>query len=200
MRTILMFSLAMVWACNGGSDGTDGTDGDDGTDGSDTAPADGTDTDAVDTDVTFPALPLCINEYMSSNQGAYVLEDGTDPDWIELHNPTDAAIDLTGWTISDDRAEPDKHTFTDGPTVLPGGYLLLFADSDPEEGPEHLSFNLSKDGEDLVLIRPDDGAREVFPYGPMASNFSFARQPDCCEGDDCWVAVSGGTPGLTNTP
>ena len=49
-------------------------------------------------------LPLCINEFMPSNQASMWLEDGTAPDWIELHNPTADTIDLAGWTLSDEAA------------------------------------------------------------------------------------------------
>jgi hypothetical protein len=162
-----------------------------------------TDTDiTIDTEVTVdtPDLPdLCINEYMSSNVASMILEDTTSPDWLELYNPTDADISLDGWTLSDDEEEPDKHALDATLTVPAGGFLLLYADADPEEGPQHLSFNMSKDGEQLVLTNAD-GEQEVITYGPMASDFSFAGQTDCCRESDCWVAVSGGTPGTTNAP
>jgi hypothetical protein len=168
--------------------------------------ADGTDpalpdTDGfVDTDGIVYELPaLCINEYMSSNTASLVLEDTTTPDWIEVHNPTDDDVSLEGWFISDDATEPNKHTLTSDLLVPAGGQLILYADADPEEGPDHLSFNLSKDGEQIVLSGPGD-TREVISYGPMASDFSFARSTDCCDTENCWIAVSGGTPGATNAP
>lgn len=158
-----------------------------------------TPSDTEPTDSTPPLPELCINEYMASNVSSLELEDGTTPDWFELHNPTAAAIDLEGWLISDDVTLPDKHTLGAGLTVPANGFLLLYADSDPEEGPDHLPYNMSKLGEQIVITSPD-GEQEAITYGPMASDFSFARSPDCCREDDCWVAVSGGTPGATNTP
>jgi hypothetical protein len=177
--------LLFVLACNAGE--TDSTD----------------DTEViVDTEdpVDPPDLPdLCINEYMASNVASLIMEDGSAPDWIELHNPTAAAIDLGGWQFSDSEEDAAKHLFTTGLVVPANGFLMIYADSDIDQGPDHLGFNLAKGGEQLLLTSPT-GEQELITYGPMASDFSFARSPDCCREADCWIAVSGGSPGATNAP
>ena len=179
MVRMMCLPAFLLVACSG-----DGTD--------DTAPMG--DTAAVDTDLV-PA-DVCINEYMASNRDAYVLKDKTAPDWIELHNPTDHEISLNGWTITDDGEDPAKVAL-DGHVIPANGFLLLFADGDPEDGPDHLSFKLSASGEQIGIFAPD-GRGELITYGPMAEDFSFARSPDCCQEDDCWVFSSGGTPGASN--
>lgn len=78
------------------------------------------------------ALPVCaqesivINEFVSSNVDGRKDEDGDATDWIELHNPTAVAVDVEGWALSDDPADPTKFIFP--PTVIePDGYLLVYA-------------------------------------------------------------------------
>ncbi len=50
------------------------------------------------------ALPqnIQLNEIVSSNQGSYYDEDGDNPDWIEIYNPTSNSISLNDWGLSDD--------------------------------------------------------------------------------------------------
>ena len=80
-----------------------------------------------------------INEFMANNPGrpddpnAQLDMDGSSPAWIELHNTGAAAVDLTGWSLSDDPAVPGKWVFA-GPvapattptTIAAGGYKLVF--------------------------------------------------------------------------
>jgi hypothetical protein len=41
------------------------------------------------------------------------------PDWIEIYNPTAAAVSLTGHAVTDDPSEPDKHVITQTLTIPP---------------------------------------------------------------------------------
>lgn len=47
--------------------------------------------------------------------------DIADLQWIELHNPTDRAVDLSGWTLS----KGVKFTFGEGATIAPQGYTVV---------------------------------------------------------------------------
>ncbi len=67
--------------------------------------------------VVLDAGPLLINELMAVNDDVLADEDGDFPDWIEIHNPTDTAVGLDGWHLTDDDAEPDKLTFPDDPST-----------------------------------------------------------------------------------
>ena len=50
--------------------------------------------------------PVFINEFMASNSGVYMDPDFLDfPDWIELYNASDAAVDLTGYFLTDDLSD-----------------------------------------------------------------------------------------------
>jgi hypothetical protein len=67
-----------------------------------------------------------INEVMSLNASTAADEDGDYPDWIELYNPGESAVELNGFGLSDDPEEPYKWVFP-GHTLDAGGYVLVFA-------------------------------------------------------------------------
>jgi len=166
---------------SGGDDGGDDGGGDDGGgDDGGTGSADG---------------DLYINEFMASNDTVYPDEGGAYPDWIELYNAGSETVDLGGWTITDDLEEPDKHTLDDSLSIEPGGFLVLFADDDEEEGARHVGFNLSAGGESIGLYRPDGGAIDELDYGEMGTDISMARVPD---GSSNWEVTDSPTPETSN--
>jgi hypothetical protein len=195
--------LLLMMACAGDEPNPHITD--------DTAPtpdtADSADTDTTDTTDTTdsgePAGPmidaLCINELMPDNKASLLDEDGGSPDWIELHNPGDEAVLLDGWRITDDDEDPDLHTLSGGLTLEPGGFLLLYADDDPDAGADHLGLALAASGGMVGLFAPDDSG-QIIRYGSVEEDFSVARQDDCCIGSGCLIFDFRGTPGTTNNP
>jgi hypothetical protein len=76
------------------------------------------------------ALPLfgapVITEFLAVNSAGLSDQDGDRSDWIEIHNPDATSIDMAGWTLTDDPANPTKWTFPS--VVIPSGeYLIVFA-------------------------------------------------------------------------
>ena len=69
---------------------------------------------------------VIISEVMTDNRTTLVDEDGDFPDWIELHNPTESPINLDGFGLSDDSAQPFKWRFQKT-AIAPGEHLLVFA-------------------------------------------------------------------------
>ena len=100
--------------------------------------------------------------------------EGGFSDWIELHNTSDEAVDLSGWHLTDDNDLPDLWAFPDGVTIAAGGYLLVLADGLTELPGDylHASFRLSGDGEFLGLSNPageyvsqfEDGFPKQYPF------------------------------------
>jgi hypothetical protein len=172
------------------------------TDDSGTTPEADADADAdadTDTDTTV-VVQLFINEFMASN-ASYVFEDGKDPDsgeqytpdWIELYNSGSVAVDLSGYTITDDFEEPEKHTLQNL-TIDAGGYLLLFADNDPDWGDNHLGFKLSSTAESIGLYSPDGTALDLVDYTDQTTDMVAARIPD---GGNLQITAEA-TPGSAN--
>jgi len=50
------------------------------------------------------------------------------PDWIELHNTTDAAINIGGWFLSDSSTDFMKYEIAAGTTIEPFGYIVFYED------------------------------------------------------------------------
>ena len=78
--------------------------------------------------MTGPLLSqdLKINEIMASNSQTIGDVDRDSPDWIELYNDSDTAVDLTGFGLSDDPDNPFRWIF---PAILMDAHahLLIFA-------------------------------------------------------------------------
>ena len=110
-----------------------------------------------------------ITEFMASNDSTLDDGDGNSSDWIEIHNPTDAAIDLTGWHLTDDSNELDKWTFP-ATTLESQEYLVVFAsgqatgDYVDAGGNLHTNFKLASGGEYLALA--DSSETIVHDYSP----------------------------------
>ncbi|GAB5518201.1 MAG: hypothetical protein RhofKO_04520 [Rhodothermales bacterium] len=69
---------------------------------------------------------LVLSEFMAANAGTLFDEDGDASDWIELHNPTNQAIDLAGWHLTDDATTPQLWPLPEM-TVPAGGHVVIFA-------------------------------------------------------------------------
>lgn len=172
----------------GSGTGGSGTGGSGGAGGSSTGGAGG----------SIPGQPaICINEVMPDNETSLVIGMGATPDWIELHNPTDAPVDLEGWSLTDDESQPKLSVLPKGVTLPAKGFLILFASGDPSIGPDHLAFQLSAGGGVVGLFAPD-GTGSVMTYGLTDPDVAQARKPDCCQGDACVVLDPKGTPGKSN--
>ena len=72
------------------------------------------------------AQSIQLNEIVSSNGSILFDEDGDSPDWIELYNPQEETVDLSGFGLSDDPEELSKWTFPEI-TMNPGSFLVVFA-------------------------------------------------------------------------
>ena len=86
---------------------------------------------------------VLINEFLASNLNYYQDEYGEYDDLIEIFNPNESPIVLSGYYISDDSDLLDKWVFpqNDSLFIIPAeGYIVLWADGEPEQGINHLSF------------------------------------------------------------
>ncbi|MFT7515801.1 MAG: hypothetical protein ACI9QL_005035, partial [Candidatus Omnitrophota bacterium] len=144
--------------------------------------------------------PIWINEALA-NTPAPPLSDR-----IELFNPGPAAVDLSGWWISDDPSTPDKFTIPPS-TVLSNGAYLVFDEThfNPTPGVAP-SFSLSSLGDEIVVTGIDgqggfNGFRSRVNFGASAEYTSFGRVP-VLGGTEFWPQLQrsfGQTNGLPKT-
>ena len=128
-------------------------------------------------------LAPVINEFMASNDGALLDGDGQSSDWIEIYNPTNESIDLTGWHLTDNSGNLDKWTFQPHASSIlnPGEYLIVFASGQTVEtyidpgGFAHTDFKLSASGEYLALTDQDQNIVDQFSptYPPQFTDVSY---------------------------
>lgn len=145
-----------------------------------------------------PVGPL-ISEVVSSNASTLTDEDGDQPDWIELYNPTGEPLDLGGYHLSDDEDDPARWALP--PVVLePHGYLIVFASGKDRRDPAgelHTDFRLAQGEEPVLLIEPDGGTvADRLPAVEIPRNASFGRQPGQLA-RTCYFALP--SPGARNT-
>ena len=150
--------------------------------------------------VVVPAAPVVLNECLTFNVSGEVDNAGELEDWVEIHNPTDGAIDLAGYYLTDRLNNPTKWRFPldagDSTVIAPNGYMLLWADNDPEQGWNHVEFRLNNVGEVLVLRSPDGFTiADSVHFGTSDPDVSYARLPNAT-GPFEWVDEP--TPGECN--
>ena len=115
-----------------------------------------------------------ISEFLTSNSTGLTDFEGDHSDWIEIHNPGPTTINLSGWHLSDDPANPTKWTFP-SVTLAPNRYLVVFASGkNLVSGPElHTNFSLARSGESAVLASPDSTIVSSFPYPEQSTDISY---------------------------
>ena len=149
------------------------------------------------------AVTLFINEWMASNASTLAdPADGQYKDWFEIHNPGTQPVDLSGYTLSDRADEPDRFIIPNGTIIPAGGFLLVWADGQPElngfNADLHTTFSLDRDGEAIGLFAPDGSVVDLVTFGPQQSDISQGRWPDGSTAPFQFFAVP--TPGAPNIP
>ncbi len=134
-------------------------------------------------------LPLSINEVMLSNKATLADAQGLFPDWVELYNYGGETLSLGGLMLckGDERWPlPDRQ-------LEPGGYLVVFCDGSGSDE-LHASFNLSKDGVDLMLETAEGALIEEYLVPACGADRSVYRNDEGVS-----VITDFPTPGYDNT-
>lgn len=145
---------------------------------------------------------LYINEIMANNLSCCPDQDGTKEefdDWIEIYNPGSTPVDIGGMYLSQDKNDPLGYQIpksnSELTTIPPGGFILLWADGNPEQGVLHLSFKLNYMGEYIGLFFEDGRKIDELKFDRQTENVSFGRNPD---GTASWKEFPLPTPGKSN--
>jgi len=156
--------------------------------------------DTLSFEVGYIPPVLYINEFLASNDSCCTDEYGEYDDWIEIYNPGPDPVDIGGMYISDDltnvTAWQIPATAPDSTTIPAGGFIVLWADKQPEQGILHVKIKLSSGGEDVVLTAPN-GTTEIdsYTFGAQTTDVSEGRYPD---GSETWQFFNTPTPGASN--
>lgn len=148
---------------------------------------------ALAEEATGRLTDIRVNEFMASNGDTLEDEAGDTPDWIELYNAGENAVNLKGLCISDGKKDLEKFTFPDW--VLPAhGYLILFASGEERvtETEIHLPFKLSAAGERVVLSFGGE-ILDIVSFDAQEKDVSMARYDE-----RTWRFTHTPTPGAEN--
>lgn len=106
-------------------------------------------------------------------------DEVTDPDWAELKNIGQSALDLSGYQVRDDKT---KATIPDGTSLGPGQYLVIYCDDVPDGGASgrmHVPFKLGGQDEFYLLDPSGNRVDGVSWDGATApAGKSYGRLPD----------------------
>ena len=146
------------------------------------------------------AQNLVINELMQSNVECTMDDIHEFPDsWVELYNPTDAAINLKDYKIYNKKDKPKKAWQLPDKTIAAKGHAIIYCDK--EEKGLHTNFRLeSGKGCQVYLFKgketePIDSLPEALKKMP-APDVAYGRKTD---GADKWGYQLTPTPGAANT-
>ncbi|HKQ38214.1 MAG TPA: lamin tail domain-containing protein, partial [Verrucomicrobiae bacterium] len=129
---------------------------------------------------------LVINEVLANNvsqNGA----DSTEPDWIELYNPTNTIVDLSGMSLSDRLSTPTRWVFPAGSRIQAFNYFRVNFDANSPTNATNTGFGLKATGDAVYLFnRASAGGAllDSVTFGIQAPDFSLARVPN---GSTNWV-------------
>lgn len=158
--------------------------------------------DILDNDA--PIAQMCVNEVCASNNSTSGIKDeyGNADDWVEIKNGSHTDIVIAGYYVTDNPNNLTKYQLPlddiDALTVPAGGYLILWADNETNQGANHLDFALSASGEYFALVMPDGKtiiSEVTFPA--LKTNTSYGRANDCGEN---WMIFETPTFAAPNKP
>lgn len=139
---------------------------------------------------------VVINEVVAENESILADEDGDFTDWIELYNTGNVAVNLAGYSVSDNVDEPQMWLF---PSVVipPNDYLIVFCSGKNRlTGPYlHTNFKLKSSGEEVVLSDDNLLVLDYVKATPLAEDFALARVVD---GEGSWERFASASPNASN--
>ena len=130
------------------------------------------------------AQTLVINEIMQSNIECTMDDIKEFPDsWVELYNPTDAAINLKDYKISNKNKEKKAWKLPDM-TVAAHGYVLVYCDKEGKEDNRlHADFRLESGKGCTVYLFTNQEVVDSLPADMKkmpAPDIAFGRCPRHC--------------------
>lgn len=112
---------------------------------------------------------LVISEFMADNDTGIADQEGEVNDWIEIFNNGPTAVNLAGWALTDDAADPMKWVFPSS-LLFPGGYLRVWASGkagEPGLTELHTNFKLSNRQQVIQLINATGNIASEYNPAPV---------------------------------
>ncbi|MCQ2607601.1 MAG: Ig-like domain-containing protein [Bacteroidales bacterium] len=147
---------------------------------------------------------LYINEFLASNSTDITSESLKHEDWIEIYNGGKSDVNLAGLYLSDNLQNLTKYHIPYGEsektTIKAGGFLLFWADKEPQDGVLHLPFKLDRSNGSIYLAQKSaSGSISIIDsihYEQQNTDVSYGRFPD---GNSNLIIFTKTTPNASNT-
>ncbi len=142
------------------------------------------------------AESMIINEIQASNVDMFVDPSWNYGSWVELYNPTDRAVNIYDYFVSDDPENLKAYRLSPTYGVIPAhGYRVVWFDH-YEDDPRQVNFKLSYGGGTIYFSDETGKLIASQTYPPAISRTSYARTAD---GGDTWGVTAEPTPGRSNS-
>jgi hypothetical protein len=150
--------------------------------------------------------PLVISEFLADPKA---VSDNTG-EWIELFNPTSAAVNLRNWQLAD--LDGEVHTIAADLLIAPGGYVVLGRSADLAHNGGaainyvYTSFTLANTSDEILLIAPDGSEVDRVLWGGVtgvAITAGASLERNIFADPATWVTATTpwpGSPGDKGTP
>ncbi|MBN2229059.1 MAG: lamin tail domain-containing protein [Candidatus Thorarchaeota archaeon] len=158
----------------------------------------GRETDGSSTWITFDTPTPGASNFVPSSSGDSILINEFLPDpntlyteeWIELYNPLDVAVDISGYIIDDlIGGGTAPYTIPSGTVIPAHGFLVFY------QGVTNIALNNA--GDNVNYINPDGvTVLDTYAYGSSSDDVSYGREID---GGTTWTTFTSPTPGASNT-
>ncbi len=141
------------------------------------------------------APPVVINEVLAGNATTNMDMTYTNySPWVELYNAGGTAVNLGGYRLSDDVANPAGYALPANTTIPAGGRLILWYDE--EATGVHTPYSLDVRGDTIALFMADGTLVDSLTFGAQLVDVAYGRTSD---GAGDWAYFDAPTPGAANS-
>lgn len=137
---------------------------------------------------------LVFNEVMQSNIDYLMVNNDFPDSWVELYNPTNSPVDITGYSIGEHADMKNAYTFPSGRNVVPAkGHLIIYCDKEAYD--LHASFRIDSGKATLFLFDKSGNIVDQLSLAKMpAPNVAYGRVTDGSEAWQYEVTPTAGQP------
>ena len=142
---------------------------------------------------------IVINEYSAANYDTYQDNYGDYSDWVELYNPTNVAIDISGWFLTDKPSNPTKWTVPSS-FIVPAMETAIIYCSGRDEitgTNAHTNFKITQTKGNEVFMLSDNTNifQDSIRVFPNQNSHSRGRETN---GSLIWSVFQNATPNADN--
>lgn len=131
----------------------------------------------TNTTINTNVVSVELNEILAHNV-VQTNQNGLAPDWIELRNKADTAVDIGGMSLSDDVTAPRRWVFPANSVIGPNGFLVIYCDGNSIPSGTNTGFGLKSTGGSVYLhdaLERDGGIIDSVAFGLQVPNLSIGR-------------------------